>query len=254
MDTVEIYRKSTMIAEKFKENVEKELNLLQQEIESLKQWQEFYKTSGLFGQATLFEQKEINLRRKKLLIEKGIPYPIITKEQLEVLTSIFNRCVPAEEFSFQSMPPEVVEAYLDAKEYKEVGVFDSIEIAYYDDDPIMFGKSICKSTGNELRRLIARWGDGLKPWEWFVSHYLNKKRSRIPSLRHHIAMLITPVILLTLYFLLPASDIFNAVKSLLLSLGVGFLAVSAWSLIVRFKAQKSYSSLLSEPIPSPFRV
>lgn len=253
MDTVEIYRKSSMIAEKFKENVEKELNLLQQEIESLKQWKEFYKTSGLPGQAALFKEEEKNLRCKKLLIEKGIPYPIITKEQLEVLTSVFNRCVPAEEFAAQTIPPEVVATFLEAKEYKETGIFGSIEIAYYDDDPILIGKTSCKMTGYERCYLLARWGDGLKPWEWFVNHYLNEKRARITSLRHPITMLITSTILLTLYFLLPASDIFNAVKSFLLSLGVGFLAVSAWSHIKRFKAQKSYSRLLSEPIPSPFK-
>src|SRR3989304_7224141 len=234
-----------MIAEKYKENIEKELGYLQQEIESVKTWQEYYKTAGLPGQASLYEQKAKNLRRKILLIKRGVPYPMVSNEQMKVLNSVFNKCELAEEFSFHSMPPEVVEAYLDAKEYKEVGIFDSIEIAYYDDDPIMFGKSICKSTGNELRRLIARWGDGLKPWKWFEDHYLNEKRARISPLRHTIHMLIASLFLIASYFLLPAPEAFDAVKPILLSLGVGFLAVSAWMLIARFKAQKSYSRLLS---------
>lgn len=249
METIEIYRKQVEITRAKNENIERELDRLEQEIESLKSWQEYYKGTGLHGQAALFEEKEKNLRRTKLLIKKGIPYPIITKEQLEVLTSVFNRCVPAEEFSFQSMPPEVVEAYLDAKEYKEVGVFDSIEIAYYDDDPIMFGKSICKSTGNELRRLIVRWGDGLKPWEWFVNHYLNKKRARIPSLRLPATLLIISAVLLTSCFLLPVPGI---LKSFLATIGVACIAVSAGSLIERFKIKKSYARSLRKPIPSPF--
>src|SRR3989344_6061989 len=108
METIEIYRKSAMIAEKFKENVEKELDYLQQEIASLKYWREYYESAGLQGQAMLFEQKEVNLHRKKLLITRGIPYQRITEEQWEVLCGVFDRCVPAEEFSSQSMPSEVV--------------------------------------------------------------------------------------------------------------------------------------------------
>ena len=116
METVEIYRKSAMIAEKFKENVEKELDYLQQEVESVKTWQEYYKTAGLSGQASLYEQKAKNLRRKMLLIKKGVPYPEVSNDQMEVLASVFNKCELAEEFSFHSMPPEVVEAYLEEKE------------------------------------------------------------------------------------------------------------------------------------------
>ena len=107
METIEIYRKSAMIAEKFKENIEKELDYLQQEVESVKTWQEYYKTAGLSGQASLYEQKAKNLRRKILLIKKGIPYPRISNDQMEVLSSVFDKCEPVEEFSFHSMPPEV---------------------------------------------------------------------------------------------------------------------------------------------------
>ena len=252
METVEIYRKSAMIAEKFKENVEKELGYLQQEVESVKTWQEYYKTSGLPGQASLYEQKAKNLCRKILLIKKGVPYPKVSNDQMEVLASVFNKCEPVEEFSFQSMPPEVVEAYLEAKEYKEAGIFDSIEVAYYDDDPILIGKTKCEIAGVERRYLLARWGDGLKPWEWFMNHYRNEKRARIAPLRHTIHMLIASFFLIASYFLLPAPEAFDAVKPILLSLGVGLLAFSAWSLAGRYKAQKSYSRLLSEPIPSPF--
>ena len=252
METIEIYRKSAMIAEKFKENVEKELDYLQREVESVKTWQEYYKTAGLPGQASLYEQKAKNLRRKILLIKKGVPYPRISNDQMKVLNSIFNKCEPVEEFYFQSMPPEVVEAYLEAKEYKEAGIFDSIEVAYFDDDPIMIGKAKCEIAGVERRYLLARWGDGLKPWKWFEDHYLNEKRARIAPLRHTIHMLIASLFLIASYFLLPAPEAFGAIKPILLSLGVGFLAVSAWMLIARFKAQKSYSRLLSEPIPSPF--
>ncbi len=252
METVEIYRKSAMIAEKFKENIEKELDYLQQEVESVKTWQEYYKTAGLQGQASLFEQKAKNLRRKILLIKRGVPYPRISNDQMEVLDSVFNRCEPVEEFSFHAMPPEVVDAYLDAKEYREAGIFDSIEVAYHDDDPIMFGKSICKSTGNELRRLIARWGDGLKPWEWFVNHYLNEKRKRISSLRYPIALIIASIVLLVSDYLLPKSDVYNTPKSIMLSTIAVVIAISAGSLIARIRAKKSYSRLLSEPIPSPF--
>ena len=248
MDTIEIYRKSTMIAEKFKEGVEKELSCLQREIEPFKQWQEYYKGAGLHGQASLCEQKAKNLRRKILLIKKGVPYPKVSNDQMEVLNSVFNRCVPAEEFSFQSMPPEVVAAYLEAKEYKEVGIFDSIEVAYYDDDPIMFGKSICKSTGNELRRLIARWGDGLKPWEWFENHFVNEYRVLVPSLRIITALIIASVILLAAYFMLPILDI---IRPFLSTIGVLCLAVSAGALIMRVR-NKKYNSHLLKSIPSPF--
>ena len=141
METVEIYRKSAMIAEKFKENVEKELDYLQQEVESVKTWQEYYKTAGLSGQASLYEQKAKNLRKKILLIKKGVPYPRVSNDQMEVLASVFNKCEPVEEFSFQSMPSEVVTAYLEVKEYKEAGVFDSIEVVYYEADPILIGKT-----------------------------------------------------------------------------------------------------------------
>jgi len=251
METIEIYKKEGMGRTK-KECEEKELLRTQQEIESLKQWQEYYKSSGLLGQAALFEDKARNLRRKILLIEKGVPYPTISREQLAVLNSVFNLCVPAEEFSAQSMPPDVVKSYLEAKEYKGVGIFESIKVAYYDDDPILIGKSVNEKTGLVRHYLLARWGDGLKPWEWFMNHYRNEKRARIAPLRHTIHMLIASLFLIASYFLLPAPEAFDAVKPFLLSLGVGFLAVSAWTLIARFKAQKSYSRLLSEPIPSPF--
>src|SRR3990167_4980315 len=103
MKTIEIYMKETATKAK-KEDVEKELNYIQQEIEALKQWRECYESAGLRGQAGLVEQREMNLRRKELLIKRGIPYPIITEEQWAVLSSVFDRCVPAEEFASQSMP------------------------------------------------------------------------------------------------------------------------------------------------------
>src|SRR3990170_3952834 len=106
METIEIYKKSGKTATADGEF----LDSLKQEIESLQQWQEYYKSSGLDGQAKLFERKAAYFRKKKLLTERGFPYPKISNEQLEVLNSVFNRCVPAEEFSSQSMPSDVVAA------------------------------------------------------------------------------------------------------------------------------------------------
>ena len=246
METVEIYRKSAMIAEKFKENVEKELDYLQQEMEPLKQWHEYYESVGLQGQAILFAQKEMNLRRKELLIKRGIPYPIITEEQCAVLSSVFNRCVPAEGFSAQAMPPEVVTAYLEAKEYREAGIFDSIEVAYYDDDPILIGKAKCEIAGVERRYLLARWGDGLKPWEWFINHY----KSHIPSLNSAVIMAIVSIISAAAYFLLPVLlPEYKSFQSLAFLVSIVCFGFFVGLFAARRKIKKSYSRFVNTPSP-----
>ncbi|KKR09650.1 MAG: hypothetical protein UT37_C0014G0009 [Parcubacteria group bacterium GW2011_GWA2_39_18] len=246
METVEIYRKSAMIAEKFKENVEKELGYLQQEMESLKQWREYYESAGLQGQAILFAQKEMNLRRKQLLIKRGIPYPIITEEQWEVLCSVFDRRVPAEEFSSQSMPSEVVTAYLEAKEYKEAGIFDSIDVAYYEDDLILIGKTKCVIAGVERRYLLARWGDGLKPWEWFINHC----KSRVPSLSSAITLVIASIISAAAYLLLPVLlPEYKSFQSLAFFASIVCFGFFVGLFAVRRKIKKSYSCFINTPSP-----
>ena len=247
METIEIYKKSGKTATVDGQAGEY-LDGLKQEIESLQQWQEYYKSSGLDGQANLFERKAAYFRKKKLLTERGFPYPKISNEQLEVLNSVFNRCVPAEEFSAQSMPSDVVAAYIEAKEYKEVGVFDAINVMYYDGDPILIA-SKCGQNDEEQHYLLARWGDGLKPWEWFMGHYLNQKRANIPSLRLRLGVVIASIILIASYFLF---SIDSASGAFFLGLGIMCFAVSVGFLVARSKAQKSYSRLLNEPAPSPF--
>lgn len=74
---------------------------------------------------------------------------------------------------------------------------------YYDGDPILIAETAHEPKGDGKYYLLARWGDGLKSWEWFMSHYLNQKRALIPSLRWHFGTMTASIIPIASYFLLP---------------------------------------------------
>lgn len=114
---------------------------------------------GLSGQVKVLTQEEKAIEHRRSTPPQYRP---LTDQQKTILFHYFNVGVDVRYYEAEAIPGPVVDIYKGANYFKTVDVRTHREVRF---DPILVGEGLSGSF------LLARWGDALKPWQWFLRRY-----------------------------------------------------------------------------------
>lgn len=186
-------------------------DILKLEVERLEERLKFVKNLGLSAQISLLEKEKQFLTAKVNMESTGKYYPEISERQMNILRAFFPSDCSLGDYDIDIIPVEILETYREAED-----IFDHIFVAFHKErpDPLL----MAKEGGHYF--LLARWGDGLSPWSFFVRNWAWQRCSDFIFLFVFSLCLLTPMIYST--FTVGFKYILISILSLFLALAMGY--------------------------------
>jgi hypothetical protein len=124
----------------------------------------------------LIEQLDLGGQRGLVSIDKRMPYPQASREQLFVFQTLCPVEEKLHEYNRTTIPLRVLQVAAHAKDlFDELYIWDAAGV---DKDPVLVG---AKKNGQWSRTyyLLARWGEVLEAWPILLKRALEKKRAAL---------------------------------------------------------------------------